>query len=58
MSNIIDEQASWPEVPLLATRDLVLGGEDGPSNAQAKAISARLNYLKEVVQELKRLRKS
>ena len=52
MANI-DEQASWPEVPLLATRDLVLGGEDGPSNAQAKALEARTKYLKEEVEKVK-----
>ena len=51
MANI-DEQASWPDVPLLATRDLVLGGEDGPSNAQAKALEARTKYLKEEVEKV------
>lgn len=47
MKNIIEEQAGWPEVPLLTTRDLVLGGEDGPSNYQAKALVSRVNKLKE-----------
>lgn len=46
MANI-EETSGWPDVPLLATRDLVLGGVDGPSNAQAIALTARTNLLQD-----------
>ena len=47
MTDIIDETAGWPDVPLIATRDLVLGGPDGPSNKQAIALAARTELLRE-----------
>ena len=47
MTDIIDETAGWPDVPLIATRDLVLGGEGGPSNKQAIALAARTKFLRE-----------
>ena len=46
MSKIINENPEWVDVPLLSTDDLVLGGEDGPSNKQAKALDARTRFLK------------
>ena len=53
MTNIIDETAGWPDVPLINTRDLVLGGPDGPSNKQAIALAARTEFLKESTELLK-----
>lgn len=46
MTDIINPEAGWPDVPLLSTRDLVKGGIDGPSNAQAIALAARTKALK------------
>lgn len=53
MTSIIDETAGWPDVPLLATRDLVLGGPNGPSNKQAIALAARIGFLRESAELLK-----
>ena len=53
MTSIIDETAGWPDVPLIATRDLVLGGPNGPSNKQAIALAARTEFLRESAELLK-----
>ena len=52
MTNIINETVGWPDVPLIDTRDLVLGGQGGPSNKQAIALAARTNKLKEDTEHL------
>lgn len=41
-----------PEVPLLEESDLVKGGDEGPSNAQAKVLANRTHYLNERRKEL------
>ncbi|ASU03718.1 putative carbohydrate binding protein [Erwinia phage vB_EamM_Joad] len=41
-----------PEVPLLEESDLVKGGEQGPSNAQALALASRTHFLNERRKEL------
>lgn len=43
--NPISMLPSWDDVPELATTGRVLGGEGGPANAQAYALTARTEYL-------------
>ena len=46
---IIDPASGWPDVPQLSTDALILGGADGPMNAQAVAIVARLKHLDSLI---------
>lgn len=52
MANITEQEIYEQDIYLLAVTDDVLGGEDGPSNIQAKQLANRTNWLKA---ELRRL---
>ena len=49
---LIDPPAAWAPVPQLSTDALILGGADGPMNAQAKALVQRVKYLDELIAAL------
>lgn len=42
---VIDPAAAWPDVPQLSQDAVAQGGADGPMNAQAKALNARIKQL-------------
>lgn len=43
---VIDPTPAWPDVPQLGVEAVALGGEGGPMNAQAVALTARTKSLK------------
>lgn len=43
---VLDPAAGWPDVPQASTDMLLLGGEDGPLNEQARQLTARTKLLK------------
>ena len=49
--NIIDT-ASWDEIYLIETSDYVLGGVEGTSNEQAKALANRTRYLRDLLEAI------
>lgn len=49
--NIIDN-AAWDEVYLIETSDYVLGGVEGTSNEQAKALANRTRYLRDLLEAI------
>ncbi len=49
--NIIDN-ATWDEVYLIETSDYVLGGVEGTSNEQAKALANRTRYLRDLLEAI------
>ncbi|EBV8434095.1 discoidin domain-containing protein [Salmonella enterica subsp. enterica serovar Minnesota] len=52
MKEITEVKEFTPVVPLLEAGDKVEGGEQGPSNAQAKALANRTAYLKDEQEKL------
>ncbi|MFB0357377.1 hypothetical protein ABVD92_20115 [Xanthomonas euvesicatoria] len=46
MADIPEQPAAWPEIPLISTADLVLGGNNGPANRQAVKILQRMQLVK------------
>lgn len=46
MPDLPEPAAGWPAIPLIETTSRVLGGLDGPANAQALALAARADWLK------------
>lgn len=49
--NIIDN-AAWDDVYLIETSDYVLGGVEGTSNEQAKALANRTRYLRDLLEAI------
>ena len=43
---VLDPDAGWPDIPQASTQFVVLGGQGGPLNEQAKALAARTKKLK------------
>lgn len=43
---VLDPDADWPDIPQASTQFVVLGGQGGPLNEQAKALAARTKKLK------------
>lgn len=48
MADIPEQPAAWPEIPLIATTDPVLGGINGAANRQAVKMLQRMQHVKEV----------
>lgn len=49
--NIVDN-AAWDDVYLIETSDYVLGGVEGTSNEQAKALANRTRYLRDLLEAI------
>jgi hypothetical protein len=47
MPNIPEQPAAWPDIPLIAKTDRVLGGPDGPANAPLIAMLQRMELVRE-----------
>lgn len=47
MADIPEQPAAWPEIPLISTADLVLGGINGPANRQAVKLLQRMQLVKD-----------
>ena len=43
---VLDPEAGWPDIPQASTQFVVLGGQGGPLNEQAKNLAARTKKLK------------
>ena len=43
---VLDPDAGWPDIPQASTQFVVLGGQGGPLNEQAKNLAARTKKLK------------
>lgn len=48
MADIPDQPAAWPDIPLIATTDPVLGGMNGAANRQAICMMQRLQMTKDI----------
>lgn len=48
MADIPEQPAAWPEIPLIATTDPVLGGINGAANRQAVKIMQRMQMAKDI----------
>lgn len=48
MADIPDQPAAWPDIPLIATTDPVLGGINGAANRQAICMMQRLQMTKDI----------
>lgn len=48
MADIPDQPAAWPDIPLIATTDPVLGGINGAANRQAICMMQRLQMTKNI----------
>ncbi|WP_323957480.1 hypothetical protein [Aeromonas caviae] len=49
---VLTPPAGWPDVPQASNQMALLGGPGGPMNAQAEALAARSEWLKELIEEL------
>ncbi|WP_324026095.1 hypothetical protein [Aeromonas caviae] len=49
---VLTPPAGWPDVPQASNQMALLGGPGGPMNAQAEALAARSERLKELIEEL------
>lgn len=52
MPNIPDQAPAWMGVPLIEPTDRVLGGLEGPANAQALALLARLQWVRNLTESV------
>jgi hypothetical protein len=49
---VLDPDAGWPDIPQASTKFVVLGGQGGPLNEQAKTLAARTKKLKADVENI------
>lgn len=49
---VLDPDAGWPDIPQASTQFVVLGGQGGPLNEQAKNLAARTKKLKEDIENI------